>query len=989
MEKELESFILSNFERALTDGSIQPFYQPVVRTISGKLCSFEALARWVDTQRGVIPPYQFIPVLERERLIHKLDTCIIRQVCQRMRQSVRSHQTPIPVSVNLSRLDFVLCDIFTVVDDIASQFQIPHDFLYIEVTESIMAEQEEMRSVINRFRTAGYQIWMDDFGSGYSSLNVLKDFVFDEIKMDMRFLSSFNQRSRRILTAVVQMAKEINIHTLAEGVETKEQFLFLRNIGCEKVQGYFFGRPMPYDQIMAHLKATGVEVESPHLRRYYDDIGRVNLLSAVPFMTQQERDSLTSARQLNSIPLAILQVQKEGFSVLFCNAAFDTMAAGTGLVGNLFSQELIGVEQPFSLLTENVKGLLDSTRKEQEGRMVFISHEEYYEIQTRCIAQSREMYSVLMRLNNLSRAAKSSRTGHLDDGLRQVYALFERITLLNTETDTITPLYVATRENLVSKRDDINELAQEYAFRWIFPEDQKDYLDFINPADLEQRVRQSGRNHINGCFRTSVLHGQFQWKQYTVLRLEPGVYLYMIRNVHDQAMQFSCKLRRMPAAGEEEVLNPALLWKNLADSDLLRLFWKDRERRFRGASQAFLDYYGFDALEDILGKTDEDLHWHVRPDHYMNDEMLVIHEGLVTHNIPGRCIRNGENRDILASKMPIRDGNGQIQGLMGYFIDRELLTLNDSRGADTVRRDVLTGLLNARGLSEEARIYQDEYYLRNADFACIHVEIDDFRLLIQQYGYDFADKVMVEVSKLLKSVFGLSAAVGRFEGYEFVVYYQVKSVEEAAELRTRIRQAAGRVQDIDGVPLTLYLSVGYALFSEFENLDEMIKKAEARLLSDHTTTASNETLMNRARELFHLYDNLPIPFAVFRALKDDAGQVNDAILFYANKPYEHNSGHSIQEMLGKSTRMLFPGLDERWYRYVRRAACCGETVQGRFFFKPTQTDYYITASQVIRPGFCAITFQNATELESVMKQDDTQQDGTRQEGTQQDGTQAE
>ena len=965
MERELESYILTHFEHALSDGSIQPYYQPVVRTISGQLCSFEALARWVDPERGVIRPDQFIPVLERERLIHKLDICIIRQVCQRLRSSVRRREIPIPVSVNLSRLDFTLCDIFSEVDALASRFQIPHDFLYIEVTESLMAQNEEnMRLNINRFRDAGYQIWMDDFGSGYSSLNLLKDFVFDEIKMDMRFLSSFNQRSRRILTAVVQMAKDINIHTLAEGVETKEQYRFLRNIGCEKVQGYFFGRPMPYDQALAHLKATGVSIEAPQLRRYYDDIGRVNLLSAVPFMTQQERDSLTSARQLNSIPLAILQVQKEGFSILFCNAAFEEMSSGAGLVGNLFSQDLIGVEQPFSLLSENLRGLLDSTRNGEDGRMVFISHEEYYEIQTRCIAHSRDRYSVLMRLNNLSKAAKSTRTGYLDDGLRQVYALFERITLINTNTDTIVPLYVAARENMVSKREDISELAQEYAFRWILPEDQGEYLAFIEPGTLEQRICQSGRNHINACFRTSVMHGEYQWKQYTVLRLETGVYLLLIRNVHDQALQLSCKLQHIDTA-DRGVLTPELLWKNLTDSDLLRIFWKDRERRFQGASQAFLDYYGFDALEDILGKTDEDLHWHVRPDHYMNDEMLVIHEGLVTHNIPGRCIRNGENREILASKMPVRDGNGQIQGLMGYFIDRELLTLNDSRGSDTVRRDMLTGLLNARGLAEEARIYQDEYFLRNADFACIHVEVDDFQLLIQQYGFDFADKVMVEVGNILRSVFGLSAAVGRFEGYEFVVYYQVQDIEEAATLRSRIRQAASAIQEIDGVPLTLYLSVGYALFSEFENLDELTKKAEARLLSDHTSTASNETLLNRSRELFHLYDNIPIPFAVFRVLQDEDVQETDTILFYANKLYEKNSGHTNQEMLGKNARSLFPDLGEDWYAIALRAAQ-GETVTGKFYFKPAQMDYYITASQVIRPGFCAITFLGRAELENAL-----------------------
>ena len=111
MEK-LERFISDNFENALARGHIQPFYQPVIRTISRQLCSFEALARWVDPRRGIIPPDRFIPILEQKQIIHRLDECIIRQVCAKIRARMEAGEVPIPVSVNLSRLDFTLCDIF-------------------------------------------------------------------------------------------------------------------------------------------------------------------------------------------------------------------------------------------------------------------------------------------------------------------------------------------------------------------------------------------------------------------------------------------------------------------------------------------------------------------------------------------------------------------------------------------------------------------------------------------------------------------------------------------------------------------------------------------------------------------------------------------------------------------------------------------------------------------------------------------------------------
>ena len=254
MGRNLEAFILQNYRKALNYHEIQTFYQPVVRTSSRQLCSFEALARWIDPELGMIYPDEFIPILEREGLIHLLDAEIIRQVCARLRSSMINGEPPIPVSVNLSWLDFTLCDIFTVADDIVSDYRIPHDLIYFEITESVMAEQKELlMGIVDRFRSAGYQIWMDDFGSAYSSLNVLKEFAFDELKLDMSFLRPFNLRSRRIVTALVKMAKDIYIHTLAErygqqfgslvlrsvGLGLKNQARRTGGIGCSKKDGVF------------------------------------------------------------------------------------------------------------------------------------------------------------------------------------------------------------------------------------------------------------------------------------------------------------------------------------------------------------------------------------------------------------------------------------------------------------------------------------------------------------------------------------------------------------------------------------------------------------------------------------------------------------------------------------------------------------------------------------------------------------------------------
>ncbi len=961
MSTDLDDYIARTFDQALESGYIQPFYQPVIRSISNKLCSFEALARWIDPKRGMISPGSFIPVLERMEKIHLLDIHIIRQVCARIRRSVDAGETPVPVSVNLSRLDFELCDIFAEVMDAVSTYQIPRSFLYIEITESLVAERgSAMRKEIDRFRAAGFQVWMDDFGSGYSSLNVLKEFSFDEIKLDMGFLSSFDHRSRRIMASIVQMAKGLGMHTLTEDVETAEQVSYMHNIGCEKLQGFFFGKPAPYEESLAHMAAQGIEIETPVERGYYDDIGKVDFLSAVPFMTQGEKESLATARQLNSIPLALAEARRDSFSVLFYNSALEDTARGTGMIGNIFSQETLRKPRPYSLLPKRVISLMDSTRSGHEGRMFFISNEEYYEIRAKCVAQTREAHCVLFSMSNLSKASEVEKTSRLDEGLRQIYSLYERIALLDAETDSLLPLYVGTREDVVSGRSNLRRLSREYCERLIYPEDRKEYLEFVDLDTLDDRLRASGKLGITKMLRTRTAHGRYEWKAYTLLKLQEHTYLELIRNVQDDVLAFISRDAFVAQGTGDASTKDALeecVWRALLNSNLVNLFWKDGDRRFLGASKGFLDYYGFSSVADIFGKNDEELGWHVQPGAYKNDELDVICEGMTTQYEPGHCMRGGENRDIYASKIPLYDSNGDICGLVGHFIDKDMLTANDSRGDETKRRDLLTGLLNSRGIHEEACIFRDEYFLRGTDFIHIDVSLDDINTINNQYGYDFGDKTIVRLGEELRRCFGQSAVVGRRSGHELVVLCQIHDKEEEARLREKAKGVAENIRQIDGTPLTLYVSVGSCCFSETETLEEQSKKAEMRQLADHDGHITAENRMIRAQEIFHLYDNLPISYSVYKVLVDEGNRVYDAVLFYVNHSFEQRMGAKAVDILGKGTRELFESLPDDWYDKAYRAAYQGEIITDRFYFGPTDKTYFMTASPVIHSGYCCFTYQ--------------------------------
>lgn len=252
LDQEFNKFlyIVNHLDEAIENGYVRAYYQPVVWGNDNTLCGAEALARWIDPIYGFLSPADFIPTLENSRLIHKLDTAIIEYVCKNMREAFDSGRHVVPVSINFSRLDFELMDVKKEVDERIKKYNIDKEYIHIEVTESALSENLDLlTNKIRELKDDGYAIWLDDFGSGYSSLNVLKDFEFDVIKIDMAFLKNFesNPKTKDILECIINLSDKLKMKTLTEGVETREQADFLREIGCGRLQGYLFGKPMNLD----------------------------------------------------------------------------------------------------------------------------------------------------------------------------------------------------------------------------------------------------------------------------------------------------------------------------------------------------------------------------------------------------------------------------------------------------------------------------------------------------------------------------------------------------------------------------------------------------------------------------------------------------------------------------------------------------------------------------------------------------------------------
>ena len=263
-----EQDILAIAGTALEEKHFVLYYQPQYNHADGTIIGAEALVRWKHPDRGLISPGIFIPIFEKNGYISKLDFYVFEQACDFLKRCKEQGYPMIPLSTNFCRHDIFLTDFAEKLEEIRKRYDIPAQYLRVEITESaIMGSNEQVNEMIKRLHKYGYIVEMDDFGSGYSSLNVLKDIEMDIIKLDMLFLSekSNNARGGTIISAVVRMAKWLNVPVIAEGVETLKQADFLRSIGCNFIQGYLYSRPLPEEQYVELLVGSEIGNTNPQM----------------------------------------------------------------------------------------------------------------------------------------------------------------------------------------------------------------------------------------------------------------------------------------------------------------------------------------------------------------------------------------------------------------------------------------------------------------------------------------------------------------------------------------------------------------------------------------------------------------------------------------------------------------------------------------------------------------------------------------------------
>ncbi len=322
-QAERRQYILSNLDRALAERWIHVYYQPIVRAVNGHVCDEEALARWIDPVRGFLPPSDFIPFLEDAGLIYKMDLYVLDQILEKMRFQLNAGFHVVPHSVNLSRSDFDACDMVEEIRRRVDASGVGRDRITIEITESVIGSDFTfIKKQVERFQKLGFPVWMDDFGSGYSSLDVLQSVKFNLIKFDMSFMRKLDEgeSGKIILTELMKMATSLGVDTVCEGVETEAQVRFLQEIGCSKLQGYYFSKPIPLEQILERYeKGIQIGYENPEESGYYEAIGRVNLYDLAVI---SNKDDDAFQKYFNTLPMAILTVAEDGVRFVRSNQSY-------------------------------------------------------------------------------------------------------------------------------------------------------------------------------------------------------------------------------------------------------------------------------------------------------------------------------------------------------------------------------------------------------------------------------------------------------------------------------------------------------------------------------------------------------------------------------------------------------------------------------------------------------------------------------------------
>lgn len=951
-------YVLNNVERALSEGWIEPYYQPVIRALTGRLCSVEALARWQDPERGIISPGDFIPVMEEKGLIYKLDMYIVERVVSVLQKRLNDGLPVVPVSVNVSCSDFDFCDPVEIIANICDAHGVRRSLICAEITETaLMTDRSMVRDAVERFHKAGIDVWMDDFGSGYSSLSILRDLDFDEIKIDMGFLFNFNERAKTIITSAVRMAKQLGTHTLAEGVETQEHVDFLKSIGCERIQGYYYGKPQPLSELMVTLKEKGIVFEARDVAALYNKVGLVDLKAYGP--------------------LALIFYDTRSIEIVFANEQFRQEIESTGLTVEQAASVVMKVDSltlgsRFRKLAENA---VASGNREI---MTFIYRDMYYRFSLQLIGSIRSGSMLTASLENIA-VGEQSAADERNNIMRNMSVVYDNIYLVDLKEDTrrvIATSKVGEFEGQVIKG--LSELySRENMAELLFEDELDRWEQFANRDHIYKKAMELGRGYFSDAFLMKQENGDYVWTE-LLLMLQPEDHSKvivcskpaMIEDSSDTGIIIDRVIRYGSLHIGTDPSENEHIWDSFMNETDLKIFWKDTDRRFLGASRAFRKYYGFKSDEDFVGKTDEELGWHLNDASFASDDLRILKKGESVISAPNQNVINGIAHNIVASRYPVYKNN-KIAGLVGYFIDVD----EDIEGNEKLKegrfQDIQTGLMNVHGMISTLLELENNYKTNGQEYIISLISVEGFQDVLADYGEETAQDLILKLTEELRRVFRFGAVIGKLSGCNFAVCDRNIAYDEMFGYIRRFADDVSNMTEVNGNGCRLSVNYGIATGGEADSIYRVWELADRRREAGNgDIDLSDLTDLSVSPDP---YLDLPLSTVVVRPKLDENGVLQDMVFVFVNKVYCELTGRSRGELIGRGYLELFPRTDKNWI-YLTYRASLGERIHRKLYDGATHHWLRFTAMPSQIPGACILICEIIDEERRVSKQlDDNKQ----------------
>ena len=815
-------YIVDNIDRALSEGWIEVYYQPIIRTSNGRVCGEEALVRWEDPVFGMLNPIDFVPAVEAVNKVHLLDLFVLERTLEKMEEQLKRGLFVVPTSVNLSQVDFYTCD---VVDEIATRVEkskISKHMIAVSVSEdSINPGDNFILSQLEQLQELGFQIWLDDYGSGDAAPAVLQLMHFDLLKINIFFVRQIanSESAKIILTELVRMAMSLGMETVVEGVESSEQVDFLNEIGCSRMQGFYFCKPISVSQVLERYeKGTAIGFEDPKETDYYASIGKINLYDISFARKNGDLDNY-----FDTFPVAIVESDDDVIKIIRENHAFRNF---------LYSNSGIERRDFIHKVKENAKEsageyTVNAIRKcAKDGKRVIFDdrtrHKKTIQLLLQRVAVNpvtkvAAVAVVILQIGEKINQADTLTYNYIARALSEDYINLFYVNMDTDEFVEYNPDGLNRDVSVENKGTDFFNKSLNNFFSRIYSED----LDMMNKSFTKDKIIKSLKN--NGTFSITyrrIVNGEPIYVNLKAVKVreDDNYILIGVNNVDDQVKQREAieKIKEerkaysriMALSGEfiniysvDPVTNNYVSYNSSEEYGRLNLAMNG-EDFFEETARNVWHTFHPDDIKDFLKVFDKKtVLKRIEEDGIFVYKYRVMVENQVVHwCLRATLIQEDNEARLLVGVMNIEKQVVQEREYATSLIEAE----------ERATKDQLTGVKNKRAYADEEEHLNTQIQAGvEVKFAIIVCDLNGLKQVNDNQGHQAGDDYIKEGCMVLCDAFSRSP-VYRIGGDEFVAIAQGKDYEMIENRLGKIDRANKRNDKANSVTM----AVGWAKFSK-------------------------------------------------------------------------------------------------------------------------------------------------------------------------------